>query len=117
MNYEDYVTEKLMLLEKFVLEAKNQEDDLIKQGKFLLEAYHLARLRGYGAEIASVGYYISTSIEVRNERTFFFPERIDMRLIVKYLKEFNADQIIKDFFFNKKKEKVERRSAGFTSEL
>ena len=120
MKYEDYVVEKLMALEKFVIQAKTENEDTLKIGKFLVEAYHLARLRGYGAEIASVGYYISTSVEIVNEKVMFYPERIDVRLLIKYLKEYSADKTINDFFFNKNendKNKEVKRTAGFASDL
>lgn len=122
MKYEDYVVEKMMALEKFVIQAENKNEDIIKIGKFLIEAYHLARLRGYGAEIASVGYYVSTSVEIIDEKVNFYPERIDVKLLIKYLKEYSADKTINDFFFNKKdnnleNEKGPRRTAGFTSNL
>lgn len=120
MKYEDYVVEKLIALEKFVIQAENKNEDTIKIGKFLVEAYHLARLRGYGAEIASVGYYISTSVEIINEKVKFYPERIDLKLLIKYLKEYNADKIINDFFFDKNendKNKEVKRTAGFGSDL
>lgn len=116
MKYEDYVVEKMMALEKFVIQAKNENEDALKIGKFLLEAYHLARLKGYGAEIASIGYYISTSVETINEKVNFYPERVDVRLLIKYLKENSPDKIINDFFFKEKK-KEEKRTAGFTSDL
>lgn len=122
MKYEDYVVEKLMALEKFVIQAKNKEEDIVKIGKFLVEAYHLARLRGYGTEIASVGYYVSTSVEIIDEKVNFYPERIDVKLLIKYLKEYSAVKTINDFFFNKKDNNAEnenskRRTAGFGSDL
>lgn len=50
MNYEDYVVEKLIALGNYTFSTKDVNEDSIKIGKLLIEAYHLARLRGYGAE-------------------------------------------------------------------
>ena len=117
MNYEDYVVEKLIALENYTFSTKDVNEDSIKIGKLLIEAYHLARLRGYGAEIASIGYYITTSVEKNNEKVLFYPERVDVKLVVKYLKENAPDKIIGEFLFESKTPKKEKRTAGFGSNL
>lgn len=120
MKYEDYVIDKMVSLEEYISKEKeNLSTKDIKVAKLLLEAYHLARLRGYGAEIASITYYISTTVEYdENGSTIFNPNKVNIDLLSTYLVENNANKTLTDFLLKKnEKSKEERRTAGFGSNL
>ena len=117
MKYEDYIMDKIVALEKFIKNEDLLDKNEITIAKALIEAHRIARLRGHGAEIAGVAYYIDSAVDTdKKGNTVFYATKVEFELIRDYLKKYNATKIIGDFFFNEKK-KEEKRTAGFGSDL
>lgn len=117
MKYEDYIMDKVVALEKFIKNEEILDKNEISVAKALLEAHRIARLRGFGAEIAGVAYFIDSAVYTdKNNNTLFYATKVELQLIRDYIKKHNVNNIVGDFFFKEKK-KEDKRTAGFTSDL